>query len=56
MAKMTTLDLQAQVTSSRTDALAAMSAINLSAERAKAMDQGNGSRQWIKAMDQGDGL
>jgi hypothetical protein len=38
MAKMSTSDLQALVNSARTDALAAMSAINLSAERAKAMD------------------
>jgi hypothetical protein len=38
MAKMSTLDLQALVNSSRTDLLAALSAINLSDERAKAMD------------------
>jgi hypothetical protein len=38
MAKMFTLDLQALVNSSKTDALAAMSAINLSEERARAID------------------
>jgi hypothetical protein len=38
MAKMSLLDLQALCTSAREDALAAMSAINLSEERAKAMD------------------
>ena len=38
MAKMTTDDLQALVDSARYDALAAMSAINLSSERARAMD------------------
>jgi hypothetical protein len=38
MAKMSTSDLQALVNSSRDDALAAMSAINLSEDRAKAMD------------------
>jgi hypothetical protein len=38
MAKMSNIDLQALVNSSRDDALAAMSAINLSEDRAKALD------------------